>query len=332
LATSSGNGSGNGARSGAQTLLLLAAPLSGFVLRALADGPKQQSELQRLADFPAQTTLRAQLKRLVGSGAVVKHRRNRFPGVLEYELTASGRDLLFTAGVLEDWLARSPGGPLPLGGGAGRASVKALAEGWSTTMLRVLAAGSLTLTQLDGIISSLSYPSLERRLSALRLAGLIEPLPLQGRGTPHRVTAWAREGIAPLTAAARWEQRHLEGAPPIGRLDAEAAFLLTVPMLRLPDETAGSCRMAVEIRNGAGVRLAGVTVAVEEGRVASCATRLGNDADAWAIGPPGAWLGALVEEDFDRLELGGRRGFARLLIEGLRGRLFETRLGNASGA
>jgi DNA-binding HxlR family transcriptional regulator len=326
------NGSGNGARSGAQTLLLLAAPLSGFVLRALADGPKQLSELQRLADFPAQTTLRAQLKRLVESGAVAKNRRNRFPGVLEYELTDGGLDLLFAAGVLESWLAKSSGGPLSLGGGAAKASIKALAEGWSTTMLRALAASPLTLTQLDGLISSLSYPALERRLSALRIAGLVEPLPGNGRGTPHRVTTWAREGVAPLAAAVRWEQSHLgENAAPIGRLDAEAAFLLTVPMLRLPDETAGSCRLVVETHNGRAVMPAGVTVAVEDGRVASCVTRLQRDADAWAIGPPDAWLSALIEENIDRLELGGRRRFARLLIERLQGQLFANPIGNMFG-
>ncbi len=40
-------------------------------------------------------------------------------------------------------------------------------------MLRALAAGSLSLTELDRLIGALSYPSLERRLVAMRLAGLV---------------------------------------------------------------------------------------------------------------------------------------------------------------
>lgn len=317
------NGSGNGARSGAQTLVLLAAPLNCLVLRALAGGPKQQAELRRQTGSPAQTTLRAQLKKLVEIGVVDKHRRNRFPGVLEYELTGPGRDLLFVAEVLERWLGMAPEEPLRPDSGAAKAATKALAEGWSTTMLRALAGGSITLTELDGIISTLSYPSLERRLAAMRLAGLVESQRGNGRGTPYTVSRWTREAVAPLAAAARWEQRHLsDTAAPIARLDAEAVFLLAIPLLRLQANVTGTCRMAAEILNSRRRQLAGVAVAVEGGTIVSCATHLNGDADAWALGTPAAWIAALVEADTDRLELGGDCRLARLLVEGLHRTLF----------
>jgi DNA-binding HxlR family transcriptional regulator len=306
--------------------MLLAPPLNVVILRALAEGSKPQAELQREAGLPPQTTLRAQLKRLVAVGAVEKRRRDRFPGVLEYELTASGEELLFAAGVLERWLGSAPGGPLLLGDNAAKAAIKALAEGWSTTMLRALAAGALSLTELDRIIASLSYPSLERRLSAMRLAGLVEPRPGNGRGTPYAVTEWARGGVAPLATAARWEQRHMAAAAaPIARLDVEAAFLLTAPLLTLPADLSGACRMAAEMPNGKARRLAGVTIAVERGSVVSCATDLSTGADAWALGVPTAWLSAVVEQDAERLELGGDRRLARLLVESLHGALFDAR-------
>jgi DNA-binding HxlR family transcriptional regulator len=309
-------------RSGAQALTLLAAPLNVLILQALADSPKRQAELRLIAGSPAQTTLRAQLKRLVEIGALAKHRRNRFPGVLEYDLTAPGRELLFVAATLERWLDRAPDGPLPIGDSAAKAAIKALAEGWSTTMLRALAAGPISLTELDRLIASLSYPSLERRLGAMRLARLVERRAGHGRGTPYAVTGWLRQGMAPITAAVRWERRHIpRAATPIGRIDVEAAFLLAMPLLTLPAELSGSCQMTAEISNGRK-RLAGVVVDVRESRVASCATQMQGNPEAWVLGSINAWLAAVIDQDTAQLELGGNGGLARALLKGLHGELF----------
>jgi DNA-binding HxlR family transcriptional regulator len=323
LAANTVTGSGNGARSGAQTLVLLAAPLNVAILRALAAGPKQQTELRHETGAPAQTTLRAQLKRLEQAGALEKRRRNRFPGVLEYELSPAGRELLFVADTVECWLERAPAGPLPLGGNAAKAAIKALAEGWSTTMLRALAGNPLSLTELDQVIASLSYPSLERRLAAMRLAGQVEARPGNGRGTPYSVTAWAREAVGPLAAATRWERRHMPRmTPPLGRIDAEAVFLLTAPLLRLPGGLSGSCRMAVELPGKNGRRLAGVVVTAKKGRIQSCTSRLQGTPDAWALGSATAWLDAMVRADTQSIEPGGDGRLARALLESLNRALF----------
>jgi DNA-binding HxlR family transcriptional regulator len=321
-----GNGGGNAVRSGAQTLLVLAAPLNAPVLRALRDGPKQQAELRREAGAPAQTTLRAQLKRLEEIGAIEKRRCNRFPGVLEYELTLAGRDLLFVVDVLERWLELAPEGPQVLGGAEAKVTVKALTDGWSTTIVRALATGPLSLTELDGLIGALSYPSLERRLNTMRLVGLLGTRIGDGRARPYTVTAWLRFGIAPLAAAARWERRHRpHTSPPIAALDVETAFLLTVPMLELEAGLNGSCRLAAELRNGNGRRLAGVTVGVEDGKVVSSSIRLQGQPVAWAIGSVGAWLGAVIQSDRE-LELGGDCRLARALVDGLHEGLFREQI------
>jgi DNA-binding HxlR family transcriptional regulator len=253
--------------------------------------------------------------------------------VLEYELTGPGRELLFVAGALESWLGRAAERPLPIDSGAAKAATKALTEGWSSTMVRALAAGPLSLTELDGVIGSFSYPSLERRLAAMRLAGLVEAQPANGRGRPYGVTEWLRRGVAPLAGAARWERRHLpRQTAPVGRLDIEAAFLLTLPLLQLPAKLSGTCRMAAEIPDGDGRRLAGATVEVERGRIASCATQLQAGAGAWALGSPAAWLNAVIESDVDCLELGGDRRLAMALLSGLHGVLFGLPASRANGA
>jgi len=318
------NGSENGARSGARTLTLRAAPLTVLILQALSSGPKQQGELRQTAGSPAQTTLRAQLRRLSEVGAIERHRRNRFPGVLEHELTKAGQELLTVIEVLEHWLQRAPMTPVPLGGNAAKASIRALAEGWSTTMLRALAASPLSLTELDSVIGSLSYPSLERRIRAMRLAGQVEARQSNGRGTPYGVTNWLRAGVAPLLAAAHWEQCHLPGvAPPLTGIDAEATFLLVIPLLRPGSDISGTCRLSVETSSGS---LAGVTVGLISGRIASCATRLRGHSDAWISGPTAAWLSALTGSPHGDLELGGNHTLARLLLQGLQAELFRNDL------
>lgn len=314
---------GGGARSGARTLNLLAAPLNNRILSALREGPTQQADLRHQTGHPAQTTLRAQLTRLHAAGAIEKRRRNRFPGVLEYELSPAGRDLLAVTSALDRWLTASPGGPLELGGGPAKTAAKALTEGWSTTMLHVLAAQPHTLTELDRAIAALNYPSVERRLSALRLAGLVETHEGDGRGTPYGVTVWARRGVAPLVAAIRWERRHAQPAP-LGRIEAETLLLLSTPLLEADEGVSGTCRLAMEIPNDGDRRLAGVVVEIENGRVSSCTPRLQGIVGAWALGSPSAWLEAIAAGDVDGIERGGDAQLARRLLASLHRALSGT--------
>ena len=324
LTGSTVNGSGNAARSGAQALLLLADPLKVAVLHSLSTGPKRQLELRREAGSPAQSTLRAHLKSLEEVGAIARQRRNAFPGTVEYELAKPGEELLFVAATLERWLEAAPDGALALGTDAAKAAIRALADGWSSTMLRVLAAGPFPLTELDRLIGAFNYPSLERRLAALRLAGQVKAQASNGPGTPYAATPWLREGVGPLAAAALWERRHMpRSAQPIGRIDAEAVFLLTAPLLNLPEGLSGSCRTAVELPSSDGPHLAGAVVAVEQGRVKTRTSRLQGTTDAWAVGPPTAWLDAMVHGDADGIEVGGDCRLARALLESLHETLFD---------
>lgn len=314
---------GSGARSGARTLDLLAAPLTAPILRALGEGPKRQAELRHEVGLPAQTTLRTQLKKLSEPGAVVKRRRNRFPGVLEYELSDAGRDLLPVTGTLDRWLDRAPEGPGELGSPPARAAVKALTEGWSTAMLRALAAQPLTLTELDDLIAALNYPSVERRLAAMRVAGLVEAREGGGRGTPYEVTAWARGGVAPVAAAVRWELRHAPAeTAPVGKLDVETAFLLVADLLSLPTGMSGRCRLTVELPRENGNMRTGILLSIRGGRLTVTTTKLEQHVDTWVTGPLRAWLSAAIDGDLAHLTLGGEGPLARSLLGALHSSLF----------
>ncbi len=312
-------------RAGTTALTLLATPINVCVLRALAEGSMPLMDLRRVASSPPQTTMRGHMRTLTETGVLTRRRQNEFPGALDFELTSVGRELWGVAEILQAWLSASPEGPLELGTAAAKNAIKALVAGWSSNMIRALAARPLSLTELNALISSLSYPSLERRLAALRLAGLIERMPGRGRGTPYAVTDWLRQSIAPLAAASRWERENAAPeTPPIKRLDAEAGLLLTVPFVRLDAGVSGSCRLAVDIGTASEQRLAGVTVEIARGKVSSCVARLEGAQNAWAVGPPSAWLAAVIDRDPDRLELGGNADLGLALIAGMHRALFRN--------
>jgi DNA-binding HxlR family transcriptional regulator len=302
---------------------MLSVPLNVHVLRALANGPLSLIDLRRAVGSPPQTTMRGHLRVLADAGVLERRRHSGFPGPVDYELARPGQELLGVAALLEAWLLDSPEGPIQLGSVAAKSSTKALAEGWSSGIVRALSAKPLALTELSRLITGLSYPSLERRLGAMRMAGLIERCAGAGRGTPYAVTEWLRRAIAPLAAGARWERKHLsEETSPIRRIDIEAAFLLVLPLVTLSEEHSGVCRLAVDTSNGSQHRQAGVIVEIQEGRVASCVTRLDAGADASALGSASAWISAVLERDGARLELAGRRRLAAAVGEGLHKALF----------
>lgn len=305
-------------RAGARALSMLGTPLNFHVLRGLENGAMSLVDLRRAVGSPPQTTMRGALNALVHAGVLERRRQSGFPGPVEYELASPGQELITVARTLNAWLLEAPEGPVQLGSTAAKSSTKALVEGWSAGIVRALAAKPLALTEISRLITGLSYPSLERRLVAMRMAGLIEPCPGSGRGTPYSVTPWLRRAIAPLGAAARWERSNLpEEAALIWRIDIEAAFLLALPLVSLSSEESGVCRLAVDTSHGSQHRQAGVLVTVEDGKVTSCVTRLEGAADASAVGSASAWMDAILERDVKRLELGGRRDLAAALGEAL---------------
>lgn len=313
-------------RAGSYALSLLANPLKVHVLEALNGDPKTLIDLRRAVGSPPQTTMRGHLRTLVEIGVVERRRQNDFPGSVDYALTRVGRDLLRVGEVVRAWLALAPEGRIELGTVAAKSSINALVAGWSSTIVRALAGRPLSLTELSRLISSLNYPSLERRLGALRLSGQVEAHPSRARGTPYGAGEWLRRAVAPIAAGIRWERQYLPTTTaPVGRIDAEAALLLAVPLLSLPSEHSGLCRLTVEIRNAGGEpRLAGVMVGVRDGVVSSCTSRLEGRADAWASGSLDSWTGAIMEDELSRLEIGGNHPLARAVVEGLNRSLFRV--------
>jgi DNA-binding HxlR family transcriptional regulator len=317
-------------RAGGTVLSLIAAPLSVPILRAHLEGPLRLPDLRERIGGAAQTTLRGQVGNLRGIGALKRCVRSGMPYTVENELTPVGLGVLSVAEVVEAWLARAPQGPIPLGSESAKGAIRALVGGWGSTMLRALSARPLSLTELSSVINDHSYPALERRLSAMRAARQLEPRPNGDRGAkPYGVTEWTRQAVAPIAAAGRCECEYLaQSTDPFMRIDIEAIFLLSVPLVDLDVTRSGACLLAVDTgpgRPGQPIdRLASVHVEVEEGTITTCRSRLECDPQTWALGSTTAWVDAIFEGETDRLRIGGDRArLAEELIKRLHTSLFD---------
>lgn len=314
-------------RSGSYALSLLAIPLNGTILEQLFDGPMRLADLRRDSSSAPQSTVRAHLRRLEGGLLMVKRERERSAGVVDFELTLAGSDLLLVMAALERWLLLAPKGPVAFGSVTGNSAIKALEGGWSSTVLGTLASGSQSLSQLGRGITDVSYPSLDRRLTAMRRAGQVQACPSDDQGTPYEVTEWLQQGTAALAAAVRWERTHFaDQTAAMTRFDTEASFLLTLPLLQMGLALSGSCRMEVEINDEEGP-LCGAVAQIKRGRVVSASGGALGPADSWASGATPAWAYAMIGEGVsrdaaDRLVHGGDKLLADGLVEGLHGALF----------
>jgi len=256
---------------------------------------------------------------LEGLGVLERQRQKEFPTTAEYSITPAGESLLKVASLLQEWLLAAPDGPILLGSMAAKSSIKALIGGWSFKIVGAIAVRPLSLTGLNLLIPKISYPTLERKLSTMRSARLVEPQPGDERGTPCGPTTWLRQAVIPLTSAAAWERKFAaESSPPIGRLDIEAAFLLSAPLMRLDAGSSGRCRLAVEVRGGSSPALAGAIVGIEEGKVVSCTSRLDGEAQASASGSVLAWLRQMNGGAPGQLEMGGDLSLSMAVTNALR--------------
>ncbi|MGE5282027.1 MAG: winged helix-turn-helix transcriptional regulator [Chloroflexota bacterium] len=305
--------------------MLLSAHLNVRILRALADGPLRLADLRKAIGGPAQSTLRGNLAKLTEIDALHKRIRDNGSSVQGYELTPCGEELLRAADAVDAWLGLAPGGPLTLRDTGAKSAIKALVGGWTSAIVRALASRPLTLTELDKLIDNCTYPALERRLSAMRLAGQIELRERSdGSGRHYTVEPWLRQAIGPLTVAARCERRHMrETTGPIARIDVESAFLLVAPMLELCAGTSGVCQLAVEPGGRhAGRPWAGAQVTLDDGAVTSCVARLEPRPENWAMGTASAWMDAVICRETEVLEFGGDGELGRDIVHGLHDALF----------
>jgi DNA-binding HxlR family transcriptional regulator len=289
------------------TLCALAVRLNVEILMTLSDSPRSASDLLAAVGDPPRSTAHKRLRELTDLGALHRSRQRRFPRQVNYELTPDGEQMLDLAASLERWLAGAPDGRATLGTQRAKRMIDVLVAGWKASIVSTLVDRPHSLTELDRLVDTVPYPSLERRLVALREMGLVRVASTAARGTPYEVTEWLRRAAAPLLAAAAFEVSPADDINPRPS-EVRAGLLLAMPLLRLPGRSEGTLVIAIvpDQTNGKVRKPDGATLKIRGGRVAECIPKIDESAPTWALGTPGFWLDAALTGEIDRLRIGGR--------------------------
>lgn len=229
----------------------------------------------------------------------------------------------FVAEQLGRWLAECPYDPLSPGPEA-EGALAALLDGWCSTVVHALAARPLSVAEVAAAEGTPDEGTAAEQIAAMESVGLLSSAPGGDGELRFEATAWLRHAIAPLAAAARLELQLPQGeTAPIVPLDVEAAFLLTLPLVALPEELYGTCRLTVPVP-GSPPRLAGVVVRVEDGEFAAISTDLSYDSNNFASAGPRAWIDTLIDPSVAAVDFSGDPQFTLGLLGGLHEALFGT--------
>jgi DNA-binding HxlR family transcriptional regulator len=301
---------------------LLADSVSVSILRQLASGPLESTELFDRVQHVSRSTYFDRLRDLEELSLIARRRRADVPPVAECRLAGPGQRLLPVLDLLDEWLARAPQGSLKLGETYATAAIRSLAVGWGSTLLRWLAERPRSLTELEQLIDGFGYRKLERTARDLVRAGLAERVAVKGRLCPYTVTPWARQAATPLAAAIRWERHEIPGRGAlVTSMEAEGGLLLALPLIELSADLNGSCALLVDADRPGAASLGGAAVRLMDGRPVSwgSAAELGSDADCWVRGTTSTWLDAVSNARYADLRRGGNTGLAEKVIAALCG-------------
>jgi DNA-binding HxlR family transcriptional regulator len=313
-------------QAGGRALLLLADPVSVSILRQLASGPLESTELLDRVDFVSRSTYFERMRDLEELSLIRRTRRGEVPPVAECRIATPGQRLLPVASRLDAWLADAPQGPLALGDAYATVRVKALAVAWGSTLLRWLAERPRSLTELERLVHMFGYRKLERISRDLVKAGLVERVAIGGRSSPYGVTRWARQSAGLLTAAMRWERHEIakRGAS-VTSIEAEGVLLLALPLIELPDDVTGTCALLVDAEGSENESLGGAVVRLLDGRPVAWKAAAGIEpealafeADCWIRGSSLAWLGTHTQAPSVTFRKGGNTEFGDKVLDALR--------------
>jgi DNA-binding HxlR family transcriptional regulator len=213
---------------GVCALRALGDPINVSILRQMEHAPLQGRELNSRLQNASRSTRFDRLRGLEGLGALDREPVASVPRRTIYRLTESGSQLLPIGEELEDWLQHSDAEPVELTTAGAGMAIRALALAWDLEILHCLAENSLSLTELDAMITDTGHHQLRHALRTLVSAGLVEQTREGDRSRPYRLTPLARIAAAPIAAAIRWERTHL---PQLGSelrvVDDDTLFLLS---------------------------------------------------------------------------------------------------------
>jgi DNA-binding HxlR family transcriptional regulator len=297
---------------------ILADDWTWLCIRALAEQPQRQEQIESQLPPLGASTVNERLHRLLAIGIAVERRISAQPPLIAFQLTHQGRQaraIRPAAGAWEARLAPAAAAQSHLPGGT---ALALLADRWILPIMAALAAGCSGRAQIAGRISGLSPSTLDDRLHRLSALGLVRserrlafPVRISYQLTPT--------GCSLPSLALRcycWEWRWTRPARPQLASDLRALLRFTAPLVRLDSHSSGVCELSV-CDSGAPSTL----VAITEGRIRVLAHREHRRADARAQARSLAWCRALLTGAPRALQIDGSVALVQELIGALHGAL-----------
>lgn len=298
-------------------LLILADAVNTSILRLLARGAMPVTKLQEHLGPTSRTTRFSRLRELEETGIIIREKEGGSPPLTHCMLSAAGRELLVVVRLLRRWLKENPSGLQGKGDLHGVVETKALAVGWNSTVLRWLAEGPCSLTELDAQSPpDVSYHELRKAREALSDTGLIAAVPNEDRQQPYELTEWMRGAARILAAAVRWEHDFLtedDSEPP--SLELETLLRLFMPSIFVPLSHAMDGDRSVPVGEPGSVS---VTVGISSAAV--CTLGRSGTQESQISGSLASWLDAMVDGRAAGLRMRGGIRLTTQLLDGFRRR------------
>jgi len=197
------------------------------------------------------------------------------------------------------------------------AHAKLIAVPANREILRALSERGLTCTELERRLPGRTRSTLERRLGALRHAGLIHSRHMADqREVHHELTVHARKAGTVIVTVARWHWRWTPEQIPALAADVPGLICLIAPLVRMPVDMEGTCLLHVEHQPAAPAQ-AHVHLSVAEGRVTPLPLGSTRPPCARMHAEDAAWVEALCSGDPKGITVEGARALGHAVLAGL---------------
>lgn len=291
----------------ADVLRLLSAGATGAILMALGEGPLRTKGLTQQVPGYAPRTIYRYAGKLAELDVIEREEEPGVPSKVVHMLTEPcGSELHDLVSRFADAsMTRLPDGRIDAHAWA---SLGLLADLWESGMVEELSCEPRSPTELARGRHGLSYHQVNRRAGLFHTAGLLCEEPGPGRRRCYALTEKTRKAMGLITGIGRWRHRHVVSEDEEGMtLDEMVTTLRTsLPLVKAPDHAGKRLKLHVlSADEVAGAEGEVVWVEVEaDGTLHSCAEPRPN-VDGWSRGKIETWIPAILDEDPQRLLLGG---------------------------
>lgn len=286
---------------GHATLGLLVEDWSVPIMRELLGRSRRPSELeQRIPEAPHSALMR-RLGEMDAMGMVTKERFAGLPPRAQYALTGEGRTAIRIVGAARWWERAWSPGPED-----GIEALRLVADQRNREILLALAAGRLSPAALEQRLSG-SRSTVTQRLAELARKGILARNVDEGHAW-YELTDCARDLALVGVAAARWEWQWARPSEPVSPSLVADVLHLFAPLVDLPAELAGICRLHV----GSDTDGSEVYLAADGYRLAASPAH--NSPQAACHGTPQGWVDGLLLRHWRGVTATGDRALVAAML------------------